>query len=110
MTAPSPRQAGHDDEMLMGRGPGSSVQTEFDELDFAKDALSRVSIIAADVGARKKSCVAGRLAAQLWIARIALDSADSSQLSRLQKRLPKLMDDLERVCAVRPPLDSPAWH
>ena len=73
---------------------------EFDELDFAKDALSRISIVAADLAARQKSCVAGCLAAKLWIARKSVDSADASQLPRLQRRLPKLIDDLERVCAV----------
>jgi hypothetical protein len=78
------------------------VEAEFDKLDFAKDALSRISVIAVTIGARQKSCVAGCLAAQLWIARKALDSANSNQLPRLQKRVPKLLDDLERVCAVQP--------
>lgn len=85
----------------MDHGHGGLVEAEFEELDFAKDALSRVSIIAAALGARQKSCVAGCLAAKLWIARKALDSANSSQLPRLQKRLPKLVNDLERVCAVQ---------
>lgn len=82
----------------------SSVYTEFEELDFAKDALLRVSILAADVGAQQKSCVAGCLAAKLLIARRALETADATELPRIQRRLPKLLVDLERVCAVR---DSP---
>ncbi|KAF5662958.1 peptidase S8 subtilisin kexin sedolisin [Fusarium heterosporum] len=82
----------------MNTGP-RSVQEELQELDFAKDALCRVSIIAADLGARQKLCEAGCLAAKLWIAKRALDTADSNQFRRLQKRLPKLLDDLERLCA-----------
>jgi hypothetical protein len=79
----------------------SSVYTDFEELDFAKDALIRVSIIAADIGAQQKSCVAGCLAAKLLIARRALETADATELPRIQRRLPKLLDDLERVCAIR---------
>lgn len=71
-----------------------------DPLDFAKEALSRVSQIAVDLGARKKLCFAGCLAAELLIARKALDAADASQLPKLQRRVPKLLDDLERVCVV----------
>lgn len=73
---------------------------EFDELDVAKDALSRISSVAADVGARQKLPVAGCLAAKLCIAKKTLDSADAGQLLRVQRRLPKLIEDLERVCTV----------
>ncbi|KFG78255.1 hypothetical protein MANI_020298 [Metarhizium anisopliae] len=69
---------------------------EFDELDVAKDALSRISSVAADVGARQKLPVAGCLAAKLCIAKKTLDSADAGQLLRVQRRLPKLIEDLER--------------
>lgn len=69
-------------------------------LEFSKQALSRVSQIAVDLGARKKLCVAGCLAAELLIAKKALDAADANQLPRLQRRIPKLLEDLERVCAV----------
>lgn len=71
-----------------------------DTLDFAKDALLRVSAIAVDVGARNKSSAAGCLGASLWITKKTLDSADLTQFPQLQRRLPKLLKDLERVCAV----------
>ena len=79
-----------------GQGPGEGEEL----FDFAKDALSRVSHIAVDLGARKKLCVAGCLAAELLIAKKALDSADAAHMPRLQRRVPKLLDDLDRVCAV----------
>lgn len=77
------------------------VIAEVEETKFAIEALSKVSIIGAKLGARKKSCVVGCLAAKLWIAKRSLESADADQLARLRKRIPKLLDDLERVCAVR---------
>lgn len=79
---------------------GANTTTELDSLDFAKEALSRVSQIAGELGARNKICFAGCLAARLLIARKALDSADASQMPKLERRIPKLMDDLERVCMV----------
>ncbi|KAF7543160.1 hypothetical protein G7Z17_g10966 [Cylindrodendrum hubeiense] len=78
--------------LLAGPG-GAGGDSPF---DFAKDALSRVSQIAVELGARKKLCVAGCLAAELLIARKALDSADVAQLPKLQRRVPKLLKDLER--------------
>lgn len=71
------------------------------DLEFAKDALSRVSTIAGNFAARNGSCLAGGLAAELFIAHRALVIADAGQLPQLQKRLPKLINDLERVCAVQ---------
>ena len=79
-----------------GQGLGEGEEL----FDFAKDALSRVSQIAGNLGATKKLCVAGCLAAQLHMAKRALDSADAGQIPRLQRRVPKLLDDLESVCAV----------
>lgn len=68
-------------------------------LEFAKDALAKAAILAAEVAARKKVCAAGCLAANLWIAKSALDSAGANQLPKRQRRLPKLLDDLEYVCS-----------
>ncbi|KAF6795401.1 putative subtilisin [Colletotrichum sojae] len=82
-------------DFAVGFGAGGDSA---DPLDFAKEALSRVSQIAVDLGARKKLCFAGCLAAELLIARKALEAADVSQLPKLQRRVPKLLDDLERVC------------
>lgn len=79
--------------------PGAAGD-ELDEADFAREALFRVSVIAAALGARNKSCIIGCLAAKLWIANKSLESADEGQLARLRKRVPKLLDDLERVIAV----------
>ncbi|KAK9777055.1 putative Peptidase S8/S53 domain-containing protein [Seiridium cardinale] len=62
---------------------GKATVAELDEIDFARDALSRISIIAADLGARKKSCVAGCLAAKLWIARKSLDSSDAKSAEQV---------------------------
>lgn len=45
-------------------------------------------------------CSAGCLAANLLIAKSALDAAGVHQLPKLQRRLPKLLDDLEYVCSV----------
>ncbi len=72
-----------------------------DSVEFAKTALCRVSNIAGDVGARHKSCVAGCLAAKLWIAAKALDTPDPNEQRRIQRRLPKLLADLNSVCSVR---------
>jgi hypothetical protein len=69
-------------------------------LEFAKDAFSRVSLIAADLGASKKNCLAGCLAAQLWIAQRSLAFPGPKQLEFFHKRGPKLLGDLERVCMV----------
>ncbi|PKK48405.1 hypothetical protein CI102_8124 [Trichoderma harzianum] len=68
-------------------------------LDFAKDALTKAAMIAADLAARNKMCSAGCLAANLLIAKSALDAAGVHQLPKLQRRLPKLLDDLEYVCS-----------
>ncbi|GJC88682.1 hypothetical protein ColLi_11520 [Colletotrichum liriopes] len=79
--------------IAFGIGAGADSVESF---DFAKDALSRVSQIAVDLGARKKLGVAGCLAAELLIARKTLDSADARHLPKLQRRVPKLLKDLER--------------
>lgn len=71
------------------------------DLLFAIDALRRVSTIAADFGVRNKSWTAGRLAGELFLTSSALDIADDSQLPQLQRHLPELIDDLERVCTVQ---------
>ncbi|KAL6904706.1 hypothetical protein GGI43DRAFT_397898 [Trichoderma evansii] len=76
------------------------------DLDFAKDALCRVSIIAAEFGLRNKMYIAGHLAGELFLAYSVLDIADATQLPRLQRRLPKLIRDLERVCAWPFAIDS----
>ncbi|KAK2053264.1 hypothetical protein LY76DRAFT_597957 [Colletotrichum caudatum] len=64
--------------------------------DFAKAALLQVSEIALDLALERKSCVAGRLGTELHIAWRALGSTDTASL---QKRIRKLLKDLERVCA-----------
>ncbi|KAK2590082.1 hypothetical protein QQS21_012243 [Conoideocrella luteorostrata] len=68
-------------------------------LDFAKDALAKTAMIAADLAARNKVCAAGCLAANLLIAKSVLNAAGVHQLPKLQRRLPKLLDDLEYVCS-----------
>ncbi|KAL0943204.1 putative subtilisin [Colletotrichum truncatum] len=84
------------DEFTDSFGAGADVIGSF---DFAKEVLSHVSQIAVDLGARKKLCFAGCLAAELLIARKALDSTDIAHLPKLQRRVPKLLKDLDRVCA-----------
>ena len=69
-------------------------------LDFSKDALGKAAEIAADIAAKSKVCAAGCLAANLLIAKSVLDVAGARQLAKVQRRLPKLMDDLEYVCMV----------
>ncbi|EQB47942.1 hypothetical protein CGLO_12881 [Colletotrichum gloeosporioides Cg-14] len=76
-------------------GIGERAET-VDCHDFAKAALSRVSSTALNLALQRRSSVAGRLATELYIARQALGSIDSS---KLQRRVPKLLSDLERICA-----------
>ena len=71
-----------------------------EDLAFAIEVLNRVCMIAADLGARRKLGEAGCLAAQLFITKLALEEADERQLAKLQRRLARLMDDLEEVCMV----------
>ncbi|KAL7789840.1 hypothetical protein V8C37DRAFT_385885 [Trichoderma ceciliae] len=68
------------------------------DLDFVQGALRQTITIAGDLAAKDKLSVAGYLAADLFLALTAINVADASQIIRLQRRLPKLMDDLERVC------------
>ncbi|GKT51078.1 uncharacterized protein ColSpa_11259 [Colletotrichum spaethianum] len=81
-------------DLTIAFGIGAGADS-VDPFDFAKDALSRVSQIAVDLGARKKLCVAGCLAAELLIARKTMVSAGGTQLPKLQRRAPKLLKDLE---------------
>ncbi|KAL6822099.1 hypothetical protein J3E69DRAFT_382661 [Trichoderma sp. SZMC 28015] len=69
------------------------------DLDFAKEALGQVSNIAANLGIQEKLFDAGRIAAELYLAFETLNVADASQAVQLQQHLPKLIHDLERVCA-----------
>lgn len=68
-----------------------------DRYDFAEAALSQVFSIALELARDKSLCVAGRLAAQLHIARSVVGSAADP---KLHSRILKLLRDLERVCAV----------
>lgn len=76
------------------------MHTEVD-LDFAKEALHQVTNIAAVLGVQKKLCHAGRMAAELCLTLKALDITDESQAAQLQQRFPRLIHDVERLCAVR---------
>lgn len=78
-----------------------AMRREDDFLEFSKQALSRVSEIAVALGARDKLCIAGCLAAELLIARKAIETTDPNLMPKLHRRIPKLLEDLERVCTVR---------
>lgn len=77
-------------------GVGTRAET-VDRYDFAEAALSQVFGIALELARERSSCVAGRLAAQLHIVRGVVGSAADP---KLHSRIPKLLKDLERVCAV----------
>ncbi|ETS74204.1 hypothetical protein PFICI_14070 [Pestalotiopsis fici W106-1] len=79
---------------------------EVEEIEFAKKALSRVANIGAELGRRMRSSVAGSLGARLLVAKASLDCADAEELVRLQRRIPKLLNDLERICGWPEPTDS----
>ncbi|KID85048.1 subtilisin [Metarhizium guizhouense ARSEF 977] len=68
-------------------------------LDFAKNMLAKAVIIATDLATRNKECAAGCLTANWFIAKTALDAAGVHQLPKLQRRLPKMLDDLEYICS-----------
>ncbi|KAH0426440.1 hypothetical protein CcaCcLH18_10325 [Colletotrichum camelliae] len=76
-------------------GVGARAAT-VDRYDFAEAALSQVFSIALELATNKSLCVAGRLAAQLHIARGAVGSAADP---KLHSRILKLLRDLEHVCA-----------
>ncbi|KAI8281719.1 putative subtilisin [Colletotrichum sp. SAR 10_98] len=76
-------------------GVGARAAT-VDRYDFAEAALSQVFSIALELATNKSLCVAGRLAAQLHIARGVVESAADP---KLHSRILKLLRDLERVCA-----------
>ncbi|KAJ5003412.1 putative subtilisin [Colletotrichum sp. SAR 10_66] len=76
-------------------GTGERAET-VDCYDFAKIVMSRVSVAALDLALQKRSIVAGRLATELYIAREALGSTENP---KVQRRVPKLLSDLERICA-----------
>ncbi|KAI8269269.1 putative subtilisin [Colletotrichum sp. SAR11_239] len=86
----------------VGIGPKAD---SVDQLDFAKYALSLVSHIAVSIGADHKLCAAGGLAAKLYVARKNIEAADLAQSPEVQRRIPKLLRDLERVCAWPEPPD-----
>ncbi|WYZ37657.1 hypothetical protein EsH8_II_001163 [Colletotrichum jinshuiense] len=76
-----------------------------DDLDFAEDALDRVSKIAMELAVRKLLSDVGRLGAELLLCKIALCSARAAQSAQLQQKVPKLLRDLERVCRWPEPPD-----
>lgn len=77
-----------------------SPMENLDLVDFSKNALGRLASLTANLAAQKRSGVAGSLAASLCIAMKSVESADVSRLPKLQRRLPGLIKDLERICAV----------
>ena len=58
-------------------------------------------MLAADIGFKEKLVTAGCLAAELWIAKKTIESADEAHFIRLERRSLKLMKHLERICCVR---------
>ncbi|KAK8876780.1 subtilisin-like protein [Apiospora arundinis] len=67
-------------------------------LEFAQDAFGRISMLAADIGFKERSATAGCLAAELWIAKKTIESADEAHSAKLERRSLKLMRHLERIC------------
>ncbi|KAJ3951025.1 hypothetical protein N0V92_012577 [Colletotrichum tropicale] len=97
MTAVALKTAGQhvamENDIVVGVGARAAT---VDRYDFAEAALSQVFSIALELATNKSLCVAGRLAAQLHIARGVVGSAADP---KLHSRILKLLRDLERVCA-----------
>ncbi|KAK8071439.1 subtilisin-like protein [Apiospora hydei] len=77
---------------------GIIIPDDKEPLDFAHAALGRMSMLAADIGFREKSATAGCLAAELWIAKKAIESVEAAHSEKLERRSFKLMRQLERIC------------
>ncbi|KAK8004773.1 subtilisin-like protein [Apiospora arundinis] len=84
--------------MALASSDDSIVPAGDEALEFAQDALGRVSMLAADIGFKERSATAGCLAAELWIAKKAIESVDGAHSTKLERRSLKLMRHLERIC------------
>lgn len=84
-----------------------------DDLEFAQIALERVGDIAASVGAQLRRNGAGSLGATLVIIADNIESADIERKSKLRRRVPRLVKDLETICNVSmacyPGWDGATW-
>ncbi|KAK8099657.1 subtilisin-like protein [Apiospora kogelbergensis] len=69
-----------------------------DLLKFAQDAFDKTSTLAADIGVKEVSVTALRLAAELRIAKMTIETADDAHFTKLEKRSRKLVKHLERIC------------
>ncbi|KAI8189046.1 putative subtilisin [Colletotrichum sp. SAR 10_75] len=82
-----------DNDFVVGIGARAETINRY---DFAEAALTHVSNIAGELANEKISSVAGSLAAELHIALFVVRSTADP---KLQSRIPRLLKDLERVCA-----------
>lgn len=70
-----------------------------DLLDFAQTAISRVAIIAINLGVSLKNPTCASLGAELWLVVDYLGSVDPDD-DELRLHISKLVKDVERICRV----------